>query len=233
MSIWSKLLEGGRRLFEPESVSAPSGIDTSCAPDPHDVGFTAAIVGLGAKLAAADGFVSSDEVNTFSRVFRSAPEDSASVRRVFNLARQTVHGYEAYARRIGRKYRDRPCLLESVLDGLFQIALADGVMRTEELEYLKTVSEAFGFEEATFLRIKASYLGADKHDPYHVLGVDHDADFPVIRRAYRRLMSSHHPDLVVKNGAPKEFEIAAQRKAASITSAYARIKAERGLVTSN
>ena len=233
MSIWTKLLEGGRRLFEAESEPTPPSADQACAPDPNDVGFTAAIVGLGAKLAAADGFVSSDEVSTFSRVFQSAPEDSASVSRVFNLARQTVHGYEAYARRIGRKYSDRPCLLESVLDGLFQIALADGVMRTEELEYLQTVSEAFGFEDATFLRIKASYLGPDQHDPYHVLGVDHDADFPVIRRAYRRLMSSHHPDLVVQNGAPKEFEIAAQRKAASITSAYARIKAERGMVTSN
>ncbi|MCI4643249.1 MAG: TerB family tellurite resistance protein [Hyphomonadaceae bacterium] len=233
MSIWSKLLEGGRRLFESDSDLPTLSPDSACEPDPNDVGFTAAIVGLGAKLAAADGFVSNDEVAAFSRVFQSTPEDAASVRRVFNLARQTVHGYEAYARRIGRKYKDRPCLLESVLDGLFQIAIADGVVRQEELDYLQTVSEAFGFEEATFRRIKASYLGPDAHDPYHVLGVDHDADFPVIRQAYRRLMSSHHPDMVVQNGAPKEFERAAQRKAAAITTAYAQIKAERGLQMPN
>lgn len=233
MSIWTKLLEGGRRLFEPDGEPEPISPDAACEPDPNDVGFTAAIVGLGAKLAAADGFVSNDEVAAFSRVFQSAPEEAASVRRVFNLARQTVHGYEAYARRIGRKYRDRPCLLESVLDGLFQIAVADGVVRQEELDYLKTVSDAFGFEETTFRRIKASYLGTDVQDPYHILGVDHDADFPVIRRAYRRLMSNHHPDLVVHNGAPKEFELAAQRKAAAITSAYAQIKAERGLLVPN
>lgn len=228
MSIWSALLDRGRRLFEVEADDVSGDPDAACAPDPNDVGFTAAIVGLGAKLAAADGFVSNDEMAAFSRVFQSAPEDAHSVRRVFNLARQTVNGYEAYARRIGRKYKDRPCLLEGVLDGLFQIAMADGVMKQEELEYLQTVSEAFGFTETTFRRIKASYLGSAADDPYHVLGVPYDAEFSTIRSAYRRLMSDNHPDRVVMNGAPREFEAAAHRKAAAITSAYARIKAERG-----
>lgn len=232
MSIWSSLLDRGRRLFEIEAEDVSNDPDAACAPDPNDVGFTAAIVGLGAKLAAADGFVSNNEMAAFSRVFQSAPEDAESVRRVFNLARQTVNGYEAYARRIGKKYKDRPCLLEGVLDGLFQIAMADGVMKPEELDYLQTVSEAFGFSEATFRRIKASYLGSAADDPYHVLGVPYDAEFSAIRRAYRRLMSDNHPDRVVTNGAPREFENAAHRKAAAITSAYARIKAERGLLMS-
>lgn len=228
MSIWTRLLEGGRRLFELDG-GYPSGDEDGCAPDPRDVGFTAAVIGLGAKLAAADGQVTDREVMVFSRVFQSSKEDASSVRRVFNLARQTVHGYEAYARRIGRRYRDRPCLLEHVLDGLFQIALADNVMTQEELDYLETVSRAFGFDEATFRRIKASYLGPEREDPYYVLGVAHDASFPEIQRVYRKLMSDHHPDRVLNGGAPREFERAAQKKAAAITSAYAKIKAERGL----
>lgn len=233
MSIWSDMLASGRALFELDGEAPPLTPDEACAPDPNDVGFTAAVIGLGAKLAAADGFVSDDEVMTFSRVFRAAPEDADSVRRIFNLARQTVRGYEAYARRIGRKYAARPCLLESVLDGLFQIALADGVVKPEELDYLETVSEAFGFTPETFRRIKASYLGADREDPYHILGVPHDAEFSDIRRIYRRLMADNHPDRVVTNGAPPEFEVAAHRKAAAITSAFAQIKAERGLLTTN
>ena len=72
------------------------------------------------------------------------PLSNLNVRRVFNLARQTVRGYEGYARRIGRRYHDRPCLLEGVMDGLFQIAGADGVITQDELTYLQTVSEAFG-----------------------------------------------------------------------------------------
>lgn len=230
MSLWTTLLASGRRLFDqgPDPDPAP-GAD-NCAPDPNDVGFTAAVVGLGAKMAMADGLVTDQEIMVFSRVFRAPPEEADNVRRVFNLARQTVKGYESYARRIGRRYSHRPCLLEGVLDGLFQIAGADGVVTPPEMEYLRTVSEAFGFSEATFRRIRASHLGPDRDDPYHVLGVPHDADFADIRTAYRRLMADHHPDRVVQMGAPREFEGAAHAKAAAITAAYAQIRAERGLL---
>lgn len=231
MSLWTTLLNSGRRLFdtgpEPDIDSADSD---GCAPDPNDVGFTAAVVGLGAKMAAADGLVSDREVMAFARVFRASPEEAENVRRVFALARQTVRGYEAYARRIGKRYRDRPCLLEGVLDGLFQIAGADGVVTETELAYLRNVADAFGFDAATFRRIRATHLGPERDDPYHILGVAHDADFPLIRTAYRRLISDHHPDRIVQMGAPREFEDAAHAKAAAITAAYARIRAERGLL---
>lgn len=233
MTLWQKLIDGGKRLFDVDVVEPPVPADLECAPDPNDVGFTAAVVGLGAKMAMADGRVTDDEIMVFSRVFRTSPKDAASVRRVFNLARQTVRGYESYARKIGRKYRARPCLLEGVLDGLFMIATADGIVTEDELTYLETVSEAFGFDAATFRRIKASHMGSSKDDPYHILGVAHDADFGDIRLAYRRLMADNHPDRVVHNGAPREFEAAAHDKAAAITTAYARIRAERGLIAVN
>jgi DnaJ like chaperone protein len=231
MSLWTTLLSSGRRLFDTGPEPAIDSADADgCAPDPNDVGFTAAVVGLGAKMAAADGLVSDSEIMAFSRVFRAPPEEAENVRRVFALARQTVRGYEAYARRIGKRYGDRPCLLEGVLDGLFQIAGADGVVTEAEMTYLQNVSEAFGFDAATFRRIRASHLGPERDDPYHILGVAHDAAFDDVRSAYRRLMADHHPDRVIQMGAPREFEDAAHAKAASITSAYARIRAERGLL---
>ncbi|MEX1252232.1 MAG: TerB family tellurite resistance protein [Hyphomonas sp.] len=231
MSLWTTLLSSGRRLFETGSEpELDSGGADDCAPDPNDVGFTAAVVGLGAKMAAADGLVSDSEIMAFARVFRAPPEEAENVRRVFTLARQTVRGYEAYARRIGKKYGDRPCLLEGVLDGLFQIAGADGVVTEAELVYLQNVSDAFGFDGATFRRIRAAHLGPERDDPYHILGVAHDAAFMDIRSAYRRLMADHHPDRIVQMGAPREFEDAAHSKAAAITAAYARIRAERGLL---
>lgn len=230
MSIWQRILDTGRALFDPSDEPAEVPAGQECAPDPRDVGFTAAVIGLGAKLAKADGQVTDDEIAVFSQVFRTAPEDAPSVRRVFDLARQTVRGYEGYAKRIGKKYQNRPCLLEGVLDGLFFIAGADGVVTADELEYLQTVSSAFGFSEATFLRIKASHLGTGPDDPYAILGVPHDAEFTAIRVAYRRLMADNHPDRVVTNGAPREFELAAHDKAAAITSAYARIRVERGML---
>jgi len=231
MSIWDRILSAGRAIFESTEARslAPAVVsDVACAPDPGDVGFTAAVVGLGAKLAKADGRVTDDEVAVFARVFRADPKDWPAVKRVFNLARQTVRGYEAYARRIARRYSDRPCLLEGIMDGLFHIAVADGVITGDEMDYLRTVSEAFGFNEDDFRRIRASHLGPDPEDPYLILGVGHDASFDAIRQRYRKLMADHHPDRVIMQGAPREFEVAAHAKAASITSAFARIKAERG-----
>ena len=113
------------------------------------------------------------------------------------------------------------------------IATADGVVTEDELTYLQTVAGAVGFTEATFRRIKASHMGADRDDPYHILGVAHDAEFEEIRRVYRRFMADNHPDRVIQNGAPREFENAAHEKAATITGAYARIRAERGLIAAN
>ena len=227
------MIDGGKRLFDSDHADEPAPCDGGCAPDPNDVGFTAAVIGLSAKMAAADGRVSDNEVMMFSRIFRAAPEDASSVRRVFNIARQTVRGYEAYARKIGKRYSDRPCLLEGVLDGLFMIAGADGVVTDEEMDYLRTVSDNFGFDAATFRRIRASHLGPERDDPYHILGVAPDAEFDQVRKAYRKLMADNHPDRIVGNGAPRDFEMAAHDKAAAITGAYARIRAERGLIATN
>jgi DnaJ like chaperone protein len=154
------------------------------------------------------------------------------MQRVFNIARQTVLGYESYARRIAKRYRDRPCLLEGVLDGLFRIATSDGAITAEELDYLRSVAGYFGFGEDQFRRIKASHLGHDGDDPYLVLGVRHDASFEEVRAAYRRLMLQNHPDtLAATKSAPREFEPVAHEKSAAITTAYARIRNERGILT--
>ena len=77
---------------------------------------------------------------------------------------------------------------------------------------------------------RETHLGPDESDPFTVLGVAHDAEFGVIRAAYRRLMADHHPDRVIQMGAPREFEDAAHAKAAAITAAYAQIRTERGLL---
>lgn len=232
MSIWSQLSALARRAFEEDDTPGTSVGPALCGPDPNDIEFTAAIVGLGAKLAKADGLVTIDEVAAFSRVFKAAPGDEAAIRRVFNIARQTVIGYEGYARRIARRYRNRPCLLEGVLDGLFQIAAADGAITGDEVEYLRSVSDLFGFNEDQFRRIRASHLGPDADDPYVILGVSHDATFEEIRAAYRRLMLENHPDTVTGvKSAPREYEPVAHEKSAAITTAYARIRAARGFLT--
>ena len=121
---------------------------------------------------------------------------------------------------------------ERDVDGLFRIAAADGTITGEEMDYLRSVSDIFGFNEDRFRRIKASHLGAEADDPYEILGVSPEASFEVVRGAYRRLMLENHPDTVTgTKSAPREYEPVAHEKAAAITTAYARIRAERGILS--
>jgi DnaJ like chaperone protein len=214
------------RAFEPDALPVPAGAE--CAPHPGDVGFTAAVIGLAAKMAKADGTVTASETQAAAQVFRPPPGEEGAFRMAFSIAKQSVAGFESYAKQIGRKYRDRPCLLEDVLDGLFHIAVADGVVGPTEIAYLKTVSDHFGFTDAQFRRIRATNLGLAHDDPYAVLGLFPGASLEDARRAWRALAAENHPDRMAERGAPAEFVAIAHEKTAAINAAYARIRAEFG-----
>jgi len=224
MSVWSRIIELAQNVFEPEA-DAPE-THQECAPDPNDVGFTAAVIGLAAKMAKVDGEADPAEMAAAARVFRPPPGEEAAFQRVYNLAKQSVHGFESYARQIGRKYRARPCLLEDVLDGLFHIAGADGGVGEDELAYLQIVAEHFGFTEIEFRRIKATNLGPDADDPYAVLGLLPGASMEEVRQAWRRMAAENHPDRMAQRGAPDAFVEIAEEKTAAINAAYARIREE-------
>jgi DnaJ like chaperone protein len=224
MSVWSTLVAMAAKAFEPDATPVPEG--SPCAPNPGDVGFTAAVIGLAAKMAKADGEVLPSESVAAAQVFRPPPGEEQAFRLAFSIAKQSVHGFESYAKQIGRKYRARPCLLEDVLDGLFHIAAADGVVGPREIAYLRTVAEHFGFSEQEFRRIRATNLGLEADDPYAVLGLFPGASLEEARQAWRRLAAENHPDRMAERGAPVEFVAIAHDKSAAINAAYARIRAE-------
>jgi DnaJ like chaperone protein len=224
MSVWSRIVELAARAFEPEA-DTPSPFE-ECAPQANDVGFTTAVIGLAAKMAKADGVTSQSEMAAAAQVFRPPPGEEAHFRRAFLLAQETVLGFDSYAKQIGRRYKARPCLLEDVLDGLFHIAAADGVVTAHELDYLADVASHFGFSELEFRRIKATNLGPDAGDPYAVLGLLPGAPMQEVRQAWRRLAAENHPDRMLERGAPAEFVGFAADKSAAINAAYAAIRDE-------
>ena len=63
-------------------------------------------------------------------------------------------------------------------------------------------------------------------DPYAVLGVARDSDERSIKRAWRKLMSEHHPDKL--GDVPAALRERAEQRARDINTAYERIKSERG-----
>src|SRR5690606_7842899 len=224
MSVWSRIVELAARAFDPEAD--PPEFNEECAPRPSDVGFTAAVIGLAAKMAKADGEATEAELRAAAQVFRPPPGEEEHFRRTFTLAKQTVLGFDSYAKQIGRKYRARPCLLEDVLDGLFHIAAADVQGGATELSYLQQVATHFGFADSEFRRIKAPTLGTDAGDPYAILGLLPGATMEEVRQAWRRAAAENHPDRMTQRGAPPEFVAIAREKTAAINAAYARIREE-------
>ena len=233
MSVWGKVGGAAAGLLVGGPVGALVGavaghflLDRETDPG---VAFTIAVIALAGKMAKADGQVSDVELHAFQRVFQVPPQEAGNVQRIFNLARQDVAGYEAYAGQIARLFMGNPALLEDVLDGLFEIAKADGVLHPAESAFLERVSEIFGFAPNEFRRIRASHFAPELTDPYVILGVSYVAGDDEIKQTYRRLVRENHPDSLMARGVPEEFIKLANDKLAAINGAYDRIEQERGL----
>jgi len=242
MSIWGKIAGVGLGAALGGPIGALIGLAAGHAVDrgvetggdgpvrgaEASIAFTVGVIALSAKMAKADGQVTRSEVDAFKRIFHVPPGEAKNVARIYDLARKDVAGYEAYAKQIARLFRDRPNVLEDLLDGLFRIAMADGIFHPNEEDFLKRVAAIFGFAEHDYLRIKAGHMGPDASDPYTILGVAHDATEEEIRKTYRKLVKENHPDKLMAEGVPKEMIETATEKIASINDAYDRIAKMRG-----
>ena len=191
------------------------------------VTFTIAVVALAGKMARADGVVSEQEFEIFREAFGVPQEEEKSIRRIFNLARQDIAGFDYYAAQIAKLFVGNPAMLEDVLDGLFEIAKADGVLHPEEARFLERVAEIFGFAPNEFRRIRASHFAPELTDPYVILGLSYSADDNELKQTYRRLVRENHPDSLIARGVPPEFEKLANDKLAAINAAYEAIQKER------
>ena len=70
--------------------------------------------------------------------------------------------------------------------------------------------------------------GPTLEDACNVLGVKPNDEPTTIKRAYRKLMSEHHPDKLVAKGLPPEMMQMAKQKAQEIQKAYDLIKTTKG-----
>jgi DnaJ like chaperone protein len=187
------------------------------------------VIALGAKMARVDGDVTHDEVEAFRSFFQVPPGEEKNVQRFFDLAKRDAAGFETYARQVAALFPDAPEILENVLEGLFDIAKADGKVGADEAEYLAKVAGIFGLSSERFERARAAALGVIECEPCIVLGIDPLATDEQIREAWLRQVKAHHPDRLIAQGLPEEAIQVANRKLALINDAYDRLRRERGL----
>jgi len=227
MTFWQSLTRlASGRMDAADCEDCPPGLPG------QDPSFSTAVIALGAKLAKADGRADRSEFAAFSEVFQSPTEEQRDIQRLYDLARQTTLGFEGYAKRLAKRYRNCPQLLEDVLDGLFFIALSDGVVTSDELVYLEEVSRLFGLSPLAFRRLRATHMGAGPDDPYVILGIAADAPDETVRAAWRSALSEAHPDRALSRGLPQDYVLVAQAKSAAINSAYDTVMRERRALVS-
>ncbi|NRA99414.1 MAG: molecular chaperone DjiA [Rhodobacteraceae bacterium] len=223
MSLWTRIGEALSALAAGESLS--DVFDKLRADPEKTVAFAIATIALGAKMAKADGLVTRDEVTAFREVFHIPKADEASAARVFNLARQDVAGFEDYARRVARMFKDGDMALCDLLEGLFHIAVADGTYHPQEDDFLHRVSQIFGLPEREFRALRTRFVPDAEPDPYDVLGVDPDMPMEEIRAAWRAAVRESHPDRMMARGVPEEAIKMAEKRMIAINRAWEEITA--------
>ena len=115
---------GSHAMLNPARVAAMLGR--------RDQLFAISVVVLSAKLAKCDGPVKRAEIDAFKRQFRIPPESVRDIGRLFDQARDSTDGFEAYADQLGEAFADNRGVLEDVLTALFVIARADGPVNQRE-----------------------------------------------------------------------------------------------------
>lgn len=221
MSIWTRISDALSALTSGEGLSAV--FDRLRSPPERSVAFTIAVIALSAKMAKADGLVTRDEVTAFREVFQIARSDEAGAAKVFNLARQDVAGFEDYANRIRRMFRDESSTLTDLMEGLFHIAIADGVYHPNEDAFLESVAAIFGLSELEFRSLRSRFVPDAKPDPYTVLGVTPDTPLEEIKAAWRKMVREAHPDRMIARGVPEEAIKLAEKRMVDVNRAWEEI----------
>jgi DnaJ like chaperone protein len=142
-------------------------------------------------------------------------------------------------------------LIRMFLEIQIQAAFADGSLHPNERQVLYVIAEELGISHAQFDQFlsmmeggrqfgggrqggysqggyQQAQRGPTLEDACKVLGVSSGDDAAAIKRAYRKLMSEHHPDKLVAKGLPPEMMEMAKQKAQEIQAAYDLIKREKG-----
>ncbi len=236
MSIWTRIAAALAALATGEGLSAVFDRlrGTTSVPE-RSVGFTIAVIALGAKMAKADGTVTRDEVTAFRRVFAIPDGEEANAARVFNLARQDVAGFDAYARKVAAMFRDEGAVLCAddrntlidLLEGLFHIAMADGSFHPAEDRFLAEVAGIFGLDERCYRTMRSRFVEGAPRDPYDVLGITPSASLPEARAAWRQAVKDSHPDQMIARGVPVEAVKLAERRLIAINAAWDEISGKK------
>lgn len=202
-------------------------------------------------LAKADGRVSPDEIRLAEAVMSQmslTQEMRQTAIRLFNEGKASDFPLDDVIEQFRQECHRRQTLIQMFMEIQIQAAFADGQMDRQEEAVLLHICHLLRISEFTYrllvqrVRAEAHFTGAGAgrrapsqprglslEDAYAILNVSASATDNEVKRAYRRLISQHHPDKLVSKGLPEEMMKVAAKKTDEIKKAYERIKEARGM----
>lgn len=256
MSWWGKVIGGTLGLFLGGPIGALLGAALGHSIDSGVEGLSYNPLGGGAEktqmafftalfavlghLAKSDGRVSVAEIRVAESLMdqmRLSKEQRRVAVRLFTEGKRAnfplEEVLEQFASVAGRQRNLQQMFLEILIDS----ALIDGPVTADERRVLARTCVVLGFapaelEQMINMRAQGRRASANPKqpafDPYAVLGIESKASDADVKRAYRRLMSQHHPDKLVSKGLPEEMMDIAKQRVRDIRQAYDLIKQQRG-----
>jgi DnaJ like chaperone protein len=116
------------------------------------------------------------------------------------------------------------------------MALADQQLDKAEESVLEQIALQLGYQQAQFQQLLEMILNqaqfsqgrptteSNIEEAYKALGVTSENSDQEVKRAYRKLMSQHHPDKLMGQGMPEDMIKVATERSKEIQAAYDLIK---------
>lgn len=209
--------------------------------------FTATFSIMG-YVAKADGRVTESEISVARDIMQKMQLNSDQKKIAINLftqGKQSDFDPIPIIDQFKKSCARRSNLLLMFMEIQLSTALADSELHKDEQKVLLKVAEQLGFKRFEFERLLARATAGSFYsqyretntnndntkqfiaESYKLLGVDENCSDTELKKAYRRLMSQHHPDKLVSKGLPEEMMKLATEKTQEIKDAYERIKQYR------
>ncbi len=196
--------------------------------------FTATFSVMG-HVAKIDGHVSQHEISAAQSLMAQMQlnkEQRQAAIRLFDQGKANDFPLNDILLQFKKECHRRRNLIQMFLEIQIGTALADGKVDKTEKEILYTIGQTLGFSRAEIDHLfnLASGAQASASDAltlkqaYEILGIDEGSSQSDVKKAYRRLMSQHHPDKLVAKGLPDEMIELATKKTQEIRKAYDLIR---------
>ena len=186
-------------------------------------------------VAKAVGHVSAQEIssakNIMTQMQLSAPQRKAAIK-FFDQGKADDFPLIDVLRQFKKECHGRRNLIQMFIEIQIATALADGKVDPGEKRVLYTIGEVLGFSRSQIDHLFNIANGAAPSandtltltQAYKILGVSKGSSEAEVKKAYRRLMSQHHPDKLVAKGLPDEMIKLATEKTQEIRKAYDLVK---------